>query len=145
MRPDPNETEDIMRTPVVPNLDDVGNARLTGATLALKVKKMSVAQRAALAVRLQYWDVSLTGLLPKQAGALTKVGVGSVRLAGNADEADLTALKRDQMSLRQLRNKNRKAPTPIDIENFIRCVGPTAILNVLDRMTASTRVAAAAE
>ena len=106
---------------------------------------MSVAQRAALAVRLQYWDVSLTGLLPKQARALTKVGVGSVRLAGNADEADLTALKRDQMSLRQLRNENRKAPTPIDIENFIRCVGPTAILNVLDRMTASTRVAAAAE
>lgn len=134
-----------MKVSSLANLDDLGNARLTGATLALKVKKMSAAQRAALAVRLRYWDVSLTGLLPRQTAALAEVGIGSVRLAGGASEADLAALKRGQMSLRQLRNKYRKAPTEIDIENFVLRAGPAAILNVLDRMTASTRVAAAAE
>jgi hypothetical protein len=134
-----------VKTFSVTNLDEIGNARLTGATLARKVKKMSVAQRSALAARLQYWDVSLTGLLPKQAAALAEVAIGSVRLAGSADEADLAALKRGQMSLRQLRNKYRKAPTEIDIQSFILRVGPAAILNVLDRMTSSTRVVAAAE
>ena len=122
-----------MKTFPVANLDEMGNARLTGATLALKVKKMSVAQRAALAARLQYWDVSLVSLLPRQAAALAEVAIGSARLAGSADEADLAALKRGQMSLSQLRRKYRKARTEVDSEN------------VLDRMTSSTRVAAAAE
>jgi hypothetical protein len=126
----------------VSHVDPADNPRLTGAALALKVKKMSTAQRSALAVRLQFCDVSITGLLPTQAAALTKVAIGSVRLAGGAAERDLVALKRGQLSLRQLRNKNRKAPTEIDIENFVLRVGPTAIMNVLDRMTVPTPVAA---
>jgi hypothetical protein len=86
-------------------LDDVGNARLTGETLAMKVKKMSPAQRAALAARMVRWEVSVGGFIPMQAAALTKVGVGNVRLAAGASEADIAALKRGQMSLRSLRAK----------------------------------------
>ena len=56
-------------------------------------------------MRLVRGEVSIAGLIPTQAAALTKVGVGNVRLAARASEADIAALKRGQMSLRGLRAK----------------------------------------
>jgi hypothetical protein len=134
-----------MKTFSLANLEDVGNARLTGETLAMKVRKMSPAQRAALAVRLQYCDVSIVSLLPRQAAALTNVAIGSVRLAGNATEADVTALKRGLLSLNGLRRKYRKPPSDNEIETFINSVGAADVLRVLDAMTAPAPMVAAAE
>ena len=131
-----------METFSLANLEDVGNARLTGEALAMKVRKMSVAQRAALAARLVHCEVSVAGFIPTQAAALTKVGIGNVRLAAGASEADIAALKRGRMSLSQLRAKHRKPPTAIDIENLVLRAGPTAIMHVLDRMTAPLSAAA---
>jgi hypothetical protein len=124
-----------MKTFSVPNLEHADNPRMTGATLATKVRKMSTAQRAALAVRLQFCDVSITGLLPTQTAALTNVGIGSVRLAANASEADLVALKRGQLSLRQLRDKHRKPPTEAEIRAFIKAAGLDRTFSILDEMT----------
>jgi hypothetical protein len=124
------------------NLDGGGNVRLRGEDLAWKVKKMSTAQRAALAVRIQYCDVSLVGLLPRQAAALTNVAIGSVRLAGSADQADVAALKRGQLSLNQLRNKYRKAASDSAIRALIDSVGHERVRSVLDQMTTQTQVAA---
>jgi hypothetical protein len=125
----------------VSHLEPGDNARLTGATLATKVRKMTVAQRAALAVRLQSCDVS--GLLPAQAAALTKVAVASVRLAGGASEADFSALRRDRLSLNQLRNKNRRCPTPAEIEAFVDRAGIERVMGTIAGMT--EQIATAAE
>jgi hypothetical protein len=56
--------ENVMETFSLANLEDVGNARLTGEALAMKVRKMSVAQRAALAARLVHCEVSVAGFIP---------------------------------------------------------------------------------
>jgi hypothetical protein len=132
-----------METFSLANLEDVGNARLTGEALAMKVRKMSVAQRAALAVRIQYCDVSITRLLPRQAAALTNVAIGSVRLAGSAAEADVAALKRGQLSLNQLRRKHREPPSDSAIRAFIHSAGIERVMGTIDEMTAPHQLAAA--
>ena len=132
-----------METLSVANLEYADNPRMTGATLATKVRKMWTAQRAALSVRLQYCDVSITGLLPMQAAASTNVAIGSVRLAGNASEADLVALKRGQLSLSQLRDKRRRKPDVprTAIVEFITLAGVERVWAELNAMTASVTAA----
>jgi hypothetical protein len=135
--------ENIMKAFLLPNLEHADNPRLTGTGLATKVRKMSTAQRAALAARLIRSEVSIAGLIPTQAAALVKVGVGNVRLAANASEADIAALKRGVMSLRQLRDKRRRAPSQYAIEEFLAHAGVERVMSVACAMTAPPIPAAA--
>ena len=104
-----------METLPVANLEPADNPRPTGTALATKVRKMSIAQRAALAARLVRCEVSIVGLIPTQAAMLTKVGIANVRLASNAAEADIAALRRGQLSLSQAA---RQAPQAAEREQL---------------------------
>jgi hypothetical protein len=127
----------------VSHVDPVDNPRLTGAALALKVRKMSVAQRSALAARLVRGEVSIAGFIPTQAAALAKVSAGGVRLANRATDEDRAALKRGRMSLSQLRAKHRKPLSDSAIRAFIHSAGIERVMGTIDEMTAPHQLAAA--
>jgi hypothetical protein len=132
------ENQPVKSFPLPLNETD-GKRPMHGRDLALRVKKTSPAQRAALAAWVARGEVSITALTTAQTALLMDLNVSSVSLAKSATDEDLAALRRGVMSLRDLRAK-RSAERIREHAERIK-----AALNALIDIGALTPTQAAAE
>jgi hypothetical protein len=129
-----------------PLLHETPNGKpMSGKALALRVKKTSPAQRAALAAWIARGEVSIAPPTTAQTALLTHLSPASVSLVKGATDEDLAALRRGGLSLRQLRAKTHKKPIVAksvgEIEAFVGEVGLGAVKEVFDHLfTQSHRV-----
>jgi hypothetical protein len=122
-----------------------GKQPTTGRDFARKLREASPANRAIQALALVDGFTIVTNHTYAQAARLAETSVDSISIVAHATPVEIEYLKRGWLSLRDVRwaHANRpNRPTAADIEAFIDRVGPDAVWNVFDRLTAPANLAA---
>jgi hypothetical protein len=121
--------------------DTNGYKTVVGRQLAKRLKGIPVDFRALLAAELMAGEVVLHGLTQTQASALVRVNRGYVSCANKASPEQREDIKHKRLSIRSLYRKRRDL-TDDRLEKLILAAGPGRVMQILDRLTAPTAIAA---